>query len=89
VRPRSDTPRPAKPVTRTLYVGGFAAHTTPDDLRALFSRHGEISEVRLVDRGDASIAYITFVTEQAAITARNELDGTPLAGRLLRVELAF
>jgi RNA recognition motif-containing protein len=89
VATRSDTPRPSRPHTRTLYVGGFAAHTSPDDLRALFSRHGEIAEVRLVDRGDASFAYITFVSEQAALTARNELDGTPLAGRLLRVELAL
>jgi RNA recognition motif-containing protein len=89
VPPRSATPRPSRPCSRTLYVGGFAANTSPDDLRALFTRHGDIDDVRLVDRGDASFAYITFANEQAAITARNELDGTPLAGRLLRVELAI
>jgi len=89
VRPRSDTPRPSKLSTRTLYVGGFAAHTSVDELRTLFAPHGEISDVRLVDRGDASFAYVTFTSEQSASTARNQLDRTPLAGRILRVELAL
>ncbi len=89
MRPRSDTPRPSKLTTRTLYVGGFVAHTTVDELRALFAPHGEISDVRLVDRGDASFAYVTFTSEQSATVARNQLDRTLLAGRTLRVELAL
>lgn len=89
MRPRSDTPRPSKLSTRTLYVGGFAANTSPDTLRDLFARHGEIADLRLVDRGEASFAYVTFTSEQSATAARNELDRTPLAGRLLRVELAL
>jgi RNA recognition motif-containing protein len=89
VRPRSDTPRPSRPFSRTLYVGGFAARTSPETLRALFSAHGEVADVRLVDRGDASFAYVTFASEQAALAARNSLDGTALSGRLLRVELAL
>lgn len=89
MRPRSDTPRPSRPTTRTVYVGGFAATTTPEQLRALFADHGDIADVRLVDRGDASFAYVTFTSEQAAAAARNQLDRTPLAGRVLRVELAL
>lgn len=89
VRPPFDTHRPSKLSTRTLYVGGFAASTTPDDLRALFLHHGDITDLRLVARGDASFAYVTFTSEQAATTARNELDRTALAGRILRVELAL
>jgi RNA recognition motif-containing protein len=89
VRPRSDTPRPSRLTTRTVYVGGFAATTTPEQLRALFADHGDITDVRLVDRGDASFAYVTFTSEQSAAAARNQLDRTPLAGRVLRVELAL
>jgi len=89
VRTRSDTPRPSKLTSRTLYVGGFVANTSADELRTLFAPHGEISDVRLVDRGDASFAYVTFTSEQAATTARKQLDRTPLAGRILRVELAL
>ena len=89
MRTRSDTPRPSRLTTRTLYVGGFAAATTADDLRALFAAHGDIAEIRLVDRGDASFAYVTFASEQSAVTARNGLDRTALAGRTLRVELAL
>jgi RNA recognition motif-containing protein len=74
--------------TRTLYVGGFPAATTPAMLRDLFAPHGEIEDVRLVDRGEASFAYVTFVCERDAFVARHELDGTRFAGRLLRVEIA-
>lgn len=76
-----------RPGVRTLFVGGFPATTTSAMLRELFAPHGEIEALRLVDRGDASIAYLTFTTEREALAART-LDGSRFAGRLLRVELA-
>jgi len=79
VRPRA---------TRTLYVGGFGAVVTAEVLHRLFARHGEVQELRLVDRGEASFAYVTFIDETDAITARAQLDGAQIAGRALRVERA-
>ena len=58
------------------------------DLRELFARHGSVRELRLVDRGDASFAYLTFDHEAEAELARRELDGLRLAGRTLRVAVA-
>jgi RNA recognition motif-containing protein len=75
-------------ITRTLYVGGFGAVATADDLRDLFARHGEVAELRLVDRGEASFAYVTFLDEADAVMARTLLDGVEFAGRTLRVERA-
>ena len=75
-------------ITRTLYVGGFGAVVTADDLRGLFAHHGEVQDLRLVDRGEASFAYVTFVDEADAVMARTHLDGVQFAGRALRVERA-
>ncbi len=74
--------------SRTLYVGGFGSAMSSQDLRALFARHGEVEDLRLVDRGDASFAYVTFQRDAHANTARQKLDGLELAGRILRVERA-
>lgn len=74
--------------TRTLYVGGFGSAVDAPTLRAVFARFGEVLDLRLVERGEASFAYVTFAAEPNAAAARRQLDGTRLAGRLLRVELA-
>ncbi len=74
--------------TRTLYVGGFGSSVGVPALRALFARFGEVEDLRLVDRGEASFAYVTFTAESHAWAARQQLDGARLAGRVLRVELA-
>jgi RNA recognition motif-containing protein len=73
---------------RTLYVGGFGTAVSSQELRALLERHGQIDELRLVDRGDASFAYVTFAAEDHATAARKQLDGHAIAGRTLRVERA-
>ena len=74
--------------TRTLYVGGFGSDTTAQELRALFDRHGQVEDLRLVSRGEASFAYVTFADDADATHARLNLDGTTLAGRTLRVAVA-
>ena len=77
----------SRAITRTLYVGGFG-EVAIEVLRELFARHGEVQDLRLVERGEASFAYVTFVTEANAIAARRRLDGMQLGGRALRVERA-
>ena len=74
--------------SRTLYVGGFGSALDGHELRALFARHGTIHELRLVERGEASVAYITFERDTYDDRARRQLDGLQLAGRTLRVAIA-
>ncbi|MBK7825179.1 RNA-binding protein [Nannocystis sp.] len=74
--------------SRTLYVGGFGSALDAHELRALFSRHGTIDQLRLVERGDASVAYVTFERDTDADRARRQIDGLQLAGRTLRVAIA-
>ncbi len=76
------------PKTRTLYIGGLPPSATLDALRAEFGRFGPIEDVRVLPRGDATIAYVTFARESAALEARRALDGATLAGHRLRVEFA-
>lgn len=74
--------------SRTLYVGGFGSALDATELRALFARHGTIDQLRLVERGDASVAYVTFERDTDADRARRQIDGLELAGRTLRVAIA-
>lgn len=74
--------------SRTLYVGGFGSALDAHELHALFSRHGTIDQLRLVERGDASVAYVTFERDTDADRARRQIDGLQLAGRTLRVAIA-
>ncbi len=78
----------SRPHPCTLYVGGFGSTLTAPELRELFARHGDLHDLRLVDRGDASFAYVTFHDEADADAARRQLDGLHLAGRTLRVARA-
>ena len=73
---------------RTLYVGGFGSALALAELQDLLARHGDIEELRLVDRGDASFAYVTFTDPASALAARQQLDGAAISGRVLRVERA-
>ena len=72
----------------TLYVGGFGSTIAAPELRELLARHGAVRDLRLVDRGEASFAYVTFDLEDEAEAARRQLDGIRLAGRTLRVARA-
>jgi len=72
----------------TLYVGGFGSTLAASELRELFARHGDLDDLRLVDRGAASFAYVTFHDGAQAELARRQLDGLRLAGCTLRVALA-
>ncbi len=76
------------PSPSTLYVGGFGSSLTASELRELFARHGPIRDLRLVDRGDASFAYLSFDHLPDAEAARRQLDGLRLADRTLRVAFA-
>src|SRR5574340_691863 len=66
--------------------------TTKEELEALFSPLGEISEIVLPTDRDSGrprgFAFVTFATAESAAQAIQKLDGAELGGRNLRVNEA-
>lgn len=78
-------------MSKKLYVGNFPYDTTESDLRQLFSAHGEVLSVNVVEDRETGrsrgFAFIEMEVEaaNAAITA---LSGTMLGDRSLSVNEA-
>jgi len=86
-RPRREDFRPTK-----LFVGGIGPRTTEQDLRAFFSRFGELVEaVIVVDRSTGQSRGFGFVGYQNAADAEQAMkgaDGVELDGHPMRVNVA-
>ena len=72
---------------KSIYVGNISFQTTPDQLRELFARHGDVVSVKLINdrytgkpRGFAFVEMGTDAEAQAAIAA---LDGRDHGGRAI------
>jgi len=76
-------------MAQKLYVGNLPFTVTEDDLRALFSKHGQVLSVQIISDRDTGrprgFAFVEVEDGQAAIQA---LDGQPFGGRNLKVNLA-
>jgi RNA recognition motif-containing protein len=71
-----------------LYVGNLAYETTEADLRAAFSRFGEVSSVKVMSdrRGrQKGFAYVEMADDEAAARAISALRGTQLNGRTMDI----
>jgi cold-inducible RNA-binding protein len=75
-----------------LYVGNLSFNTTRDSIEAAFASAGEVREVAIpTDRetGQArGFAFVTMGSDQAAIKAISQMNGTMLDGRALKVNEA-
>ena len=75
-----------------LYVGNVSYDTTENDLQDLFSKHGPVTEVNLVqDQATGrprGFAFVTMATPEAAQAAIQALNGYDLGGRALTVNEA-
>ena len=75
-----------------LYVGNLAFHTTEDALQRAFAEFGEVQEATLVlDRETGrsrGFGFVSMVNAEDAQRAINEMNGTELDGRALRVNEA-
>jgi len=58
-----------------LYVKGFSANTTEEDLRALFAKYGEIESLKLFPIKDqkSPFAFVCYKTPDQASTAKAQL----------------
>ena len=74
-----------------IYVGNLPFKMNDDDLRELFSKYGDIEDLRLImDRETGrskGYAFITFTTQEAAQNSL-EMRGREIEGRTIRVNMA-
>ena len=69
-----------------LYVGNLPYSVTDEDLRDLFSAHGEIVDIKVIEgKGFGFVEMSSNAEAEAAIDALNETD---LKGRTMRVNEA-
>jgi RNA recognition motif-containing protein len=77
-------------MAKKLYVGNLEHTVTEEELRTLFSEHGEILSLDIVkDRYSGTprgFGFVEFANDEDAQKAKQALNEQELKGRALRVE---
>ena len=69
-----------------LYVGNLDRSVTNEDLKTLFSNHGEVRESKLIEgRG---FGFVEMSNQSEAESAKKVLNGSDFKGRKLKVDIA-
>jgi len=75
-----------------LFVGGLSWNTDDNGLKGAFDRFGEVVEAKVITDRDTGrsrgFGFVTFAEGEAASKAVEEMDGTDLDGRTIRVNEA-
>ncbi|KAJ3693957.1 hypothetical protein LUZ60_009437 [Juncus effusus] len=78
--------------TGRLFVRNLAYTTMEDELRELFEKYGDVSQVHIVVDRDTKrskgIGYVLFASPESALRALEELDNSIFQGRLLHIMAA-
>jgi len=69
-----------------LYVGNLNYSVTSEDLGELFSNHGEVIEINIIEGRGFGFVEMSNPTEAEA--AKEALDGSDLQGRSLKIDEA-
>lgn len=76
----------------SLKVDNLTYRTTPEDLRRVFERCGEVGDIYIPrdrhTRESRGFAFVRFYDKRDAEDALQEMDGRVLDGRELRVQMA-
>jgi RNA recognition motif-containing protein len=79
-----------EPMGAKLFVGGVSYDATEDELREIFSAHGELKEVHIATDRETGrsrgFAFVTFTSKKAGLAAIRELNNTKLHGRKMSVQ---
>ncbi len=79
-------------MNRKLYIGNLDFGITEDELRELFSQHGEVQDVKLVTDRETGrprgFGFVTMATADDASKAMEELNGQSVRGRNISIDLA-
>jgi RNA recognition motif-containing protein len=71
---------------KKLYVGNFSYSVSKEDLETLFSTHGKVTEVNVIEgRG---FGFVEMSEPAEAEKAKEALNGSDYKGRTLRVDEA-
>ena len=72
-----------------LYVGNLTWDATQEEVRDLFSQHGEVKSVNLInDKETGKARGFGFVEMENADVAQQALDGQDFKGRALKISEA-
>ena len=75
-----------------VYVGNVSFQSTEDNLRDLFSAHGEVVSIRMITDRETGryrgFSFVEMATEDQATAAISALDGVEHDGRPLKVNIA-
>lgn len=69
-----------------LYVGNLSYSVTNEQLEELFSNHGEVKEVRVIE--GKGFGFVEMSNTDEAQKAKDALDGTEFEGRSIKVDEA-
>jgi heterogeneous nuclear ribonucleoprotein A1/A3 len=79
-------------MSKKLFVGGLSWNTDDASLRAAFEPFGQIVEAKVIQDRDTGrsrgFGFVTFTDDDAANKAIEEMEGTELDGRTIRVNEA-
>jgi RNA recognition motif-containing protein len=79
-------------MSKKLFVGGLSWNTTNSDLQQAFEACGTVVEAKVVTDRETGrsrgFGFVTFEDEQGANRAIEELDGSTIDGRTIRVDKA-
>jgi len=77
---------------KKIFVGGLSWDTNDQGLNQAFSRFGGIEEAKVITDRETGrsrgFGFVTFDTEEAVQEAVNEMNGTELDGRTIKVDHA-
>jgi len=75
-----------------LYCGSLSWDTDDDSLRDAFERFGEVEDARVITDRETGrsrgFGFVTFVNREDAQKSIEEMDGTELDGRTIKVNEA-
>jgi RNA recognition motif-containing protein len=69
-----------------LYVGNLSYSVTNEQLQELFSNHGEVRQVNIIE--GKGFGFVEMSSAEEAEKAKEELNGTDFEGRTLKVNEA-
>ena len=78
--------------TKRLYVTNLTYQVSEDELRELFGKYGEITEITLPTnyktKQTLGFCFVAFATEESALLCLSQLDMTVFQGRIIHMQTA-
>jgi RNA recognition motif-containing protein len=79
-------------MSKKLFVGGLSWNTDDDGLRRAFESFGDITDAKVITDRDTGrsrgFGFVTFSDVDSSSNAMNEMNGTLLDGRTIKVDKA-